>query len=77
MIGNARQEKRRSGILVDEELNPPSFSVGEGIAGNLRDGGGDASLVLSVETQQSRGLSGLLTHSHHIVLSVDRDCENG
>jgi hypothetical protein len=77
LVGDAGQEERRIGFLIDEKRDPASFCVGIGIAGDLRDGGGDARLVLLVETQQSRDLPGSLTCGYHIILGVDRNRENG
>ena len=59
--------------LLTQELDLPAARVLEGVAGDLRDGGGDAGLVLGVEAEQAGDLPGALAGQDDVGLEADRD----
>ena len=76
-MGNARplvaytdlKELRRC-LALEEEFSFSPAGVGDGIAGDLRHGGGNSRLILSLESQQFRNLSRSLADEDHVMFML-------
>jgi hypothetical protein len=76
-VGNARTlvthrdlQHLRTGLALEVELDVPPAGIGEGVAGNLRHGGGDAGLILGLEPQYLGNLPRPLAGEDYIRLTL-------
>ena len=65
------QQLRRA-LAFERELDLAAAGVAEGVARDLRNGGGDARLVLSVEAEQPGDLARALARHDHVLLVLER-----
>jgi hypothetical protein len=76
MVFDFNYQGLRRGLAIYQKLDSAAARVIERIARDFRHGGGDARLILGLETQQPRYLSRAPPRSDYVVLILDRDCQN-